>query len=206
VLSNLTSRQKLIYDFLVRTVREKGYAPSIQEIGSKFGIASTNGVFGHLKALEKKGYIRRVGKRALEIVTAQGRSALPDVREVPVLGRVPAGRPLLAEENIEGFLPLAKEMARGREVFALKVKGDSMIEDGIHDGDYVIIRRQETAENGDTVCALIGGEATVKRFFRKGKAITLRPANKNYSPIVVSQEEPGSFRILGKAIGLTRKL
>ena len=206
MLSRLTDRQKLIYDFLVRTVREKGYAPSIQEIGHKFRIASTNGVFRHLKALEKKGYIRRVGKRALEILSAHGRSVLPDVREVPVLGRVPAGKPLLAEENIEGFLSVAREMAQGREVFALKLKGDSMIEDGILDGDYVIIRRQETAENGDIVCALTGGEATLKRFTKKGSTITLKPANKNYSPIVVSQEHPGGLRILGKAIGLTRKL
>ena len=205
VLSHLTSRQKLIYDFVVRTVREKGYAPSIQEIGARFKIVSTNGVFGHLKALEKKGYIRRVGKRALEILGSQGRSVLPDVREVPVLGRVPAGKPLLAEENIEGFLSVAREIARGREVFALKVKGDSMVEDGILDGDYVIVTRQDTAENGDVVCALIDGEATLKRFYKKGKAITLRPANKNYSPIVVSQDTPGGFRILGKVVGLTRK-
>lgn len=205
MLSHLTSRQKQIYDFLVRTVREKGYAPSVQEIGSKFKIASTNGVFGHLKALEKKGYIRRVGKRALEIVSAQGRPVLPDVREVPVLGRVPAGKPLLAEENIEGFLPVAREMAQGREVFALKVKGDSMIEDGILDGDYVIIRRQETAENGDIVCALIDGEATLKRFYKKGNTVTLKAANRDYGPIVVSREESGGFRIVGKAIGLTRK-
>jgi len=206
VLSHLTDRQKLIYDFLVRTIREKGYAPSHEEIGARFKIASTNGVFGHLKALEKKGYIRRVGKRALEIVSAQGRPALPDSREVPVLGRVPAGKPLLAEENIEGFVSVAREMASGKEVFALEVKGDSMVEDGIRDGDYVIIRKQGTAENGDIVCALIAGEATLKRFYKKGKAVTLRPANKDYSPIVVSQEEPGGFRILGKAIGLTRRL
>ncbi|MBI4522746.1 MAG: transcriptional repressor LexA [Deltaproteobacteria bacterium] len=206
MLLRLTDRQKLIYDFLVRTVREKGYAPSIQEIGSRFRIASTNGVFRHLKALEKKGYIRRVGKRALEIVSAQGRSVLSDVREVPVLGRVPAGKPLLAEENIEGYLPVARELAPGKEVFVLKLKGDSMIEEGIRDGDYVIIRRQETAENGDIVCALIDGEATLKKFYKKGNAITLRPANKSYRPIVVSQKERSGFRILGKAIGLTRKL
>jgi repressor LexA len=205
VLSRLTDRQKLIYDFLVRTVREKGYAPSIQEICSKFRIASTNGVFRHLKALEKKGYIRRVGRRALEILSAHGRSVLPDAREVPIVGRVPAGKPLLAEENIEGFLSVAREMASGKEVFALRVKGDSMVEDGILDGDCVIIRRQETAESGDIVCALIDGEATLKRFTKKGSTITLKPANKTHSPIVISREHPGGFRILGKAIGLTRK-
>lgn len=203
MLSPLTSRQKLIYDFLVRTVREKGYAPSHQEIGSRFRIASTNGVFRHLKALEKKGYIRRVGKRALEILSGQGRPVFPDVREVPVLGRVPAGKPLLAEENIDGFLSVARETASGKEVFALKVKGDSMIEDGILDGDYVVIRRQVTAENGDVVCALIGDEATLKRFYRRGNTVTLKAANRNYAPIVFSG---GEFRILGKAVGLTRKL
>ena len=171
VLSHLTNRQKLIYDFLVRTVREKGYAPSIQEIGSRFRIASTNGVFRHLKALEKKGYIRRVGKRALEILNSQGNSVMPDVREVPVLGRVSAGTPLLAEENIEGFLSVAREIAPGKDAFALKVKGDSMIEDGILDGDYVILRRQDVAENGDIICALIGDEATLKRFYRLKKVV-----------------------------------
>ncbi len=201
VLSHLTDRQKQIYDFLVRTVREKGYAPSTQQIDSRFKIASTNGVFGHLKALEKKGYIRTVGKRALEILNSQGKSVLPDVREVPVLGRVPAGEPLLAEENIEGFLSVAREIAPGREVFALKLKGDSMIEDGILDGDYVILRRQETAENGDIVCALTGDEATLKRFYRLKQTVKLKPANRKYSIILSS----GEFQILGKAVGLVRR-
>ena len=114
-----------------------------------------------------------------------------------------AGAPILAEENIEGFFPVASELARGNETFALKVKGDSMIEDSIVDGDLVIIRQQHTAENGDIVCALIGNEATLKRFYREGNEITLRPANKNYDPIVVSE---GEFRVLGKATGVIRKL
>ncbi len=202
VLSQLTDRQKQIYDFLVRTIREKGYAPSIQEIGARFKIVSTNGVFRHLKALEKKGYIRRVGKRALEILSPQGRSVLPDVREVPVLERVPAGEPLLADENIEGFLSVAREIAPGREVFALKVKGDSMIEDGILEGDYVIFRRQDVADNGDIICALIGDEATLKRFYRLKKTVTLKPANRKYFPIILSS---GEFQILGKAVGLVRR-
>jgi repressor LexA len=202
MLSRLTTRQKQIYDFLVRTVREKGYAPSIGELGVRFKIASSNGVFGHLKALEKKGYVQRVGRRAIEIRSPGGRPLLPDAREVPILGRVPAGKPLLAEENIDGFLPLAREMAPGKEVFALKIKGDSMIEDGIFDGDYVILRRQETAENGDVVCALIEGEATLKRFQRKGNTVTLKPANRDYAPITLSQ---GEVRILGKVVALLRK-
>ena len=201
MLSQLTSRQKQIYEFLLKTIREKGYAPSIPEIGRKFKIASTNGVSDHLKALEKKGYIRRVGKRALEILTPLGRPVLTDAREIPILGGVAAGKPVLAEENFEGFLTVAGELARGK-VFALQVKGDSMIDAGILNGDRVIVRCQETAENGEIVCALINGEATLKRFYKDVDGVTLRAENKNYAPIAVSQ---GEFRILGKVIGLTRK-
>ena len=198
----LTTKQRRIYDFLARTIREKGYAPSILEIGARFKIASTHGVFRHLQALQKKGYIRRVGKRAIEVVTSLGRPVFPDAREVPILGRVAAGKPLLAEENVEGFLTVAGEIARGK-AFALKVKGDSMINAGILGGDYVIVRSQGTAENGEIVCALINGEATLKRFYRKGDTVTLKAENKNYAPITVSQ---GEFRIAGKAVGLIRKI
>jgi repressor LexA len=198
---NLTLKQKQIYEFLAKTIQEKGYAPSIPEIGRRFKIASTNGVSDHLKALEKKGYIRRVGKRAIEVLTALGRPVLVEAREVPVLGRITAGRPLLAEENVEGYLAVASEMARGR-VFALKVKGESMVDAGILDGDYVIVRYQGTAENGEIVCAMINGEVTLKRFQKKGETITLKAENKDYAPIAVSQ---GEFRILGKVVGLLRK-
>ncbi len=203
MLPQLTPKQKRIYDFLSSTIREKGYAPSIPEIGQRFKITSTRGVFDHLKALERKGYIKRVGKRAIEIVSSKGRSALPQAKEIPIVGRVRAGVPLLAEENIEGFLPVANEIARGKETFALKVKGDSMIEDGILEGDYVVIRRQEAAEDSDIVCALIGDEATLKRFYRKGNEVTLKPANRKYEPIIVTK---GEFRVLGKAVGVIRKL
>ena len=203
MLDPLTDRQKQIYDFLSVTVREKGYAPSIPEIGKRFKITSTRGVFDHLKALEKKGYIKRVGRRAIDIVSQSGRSALPQAKEIPIVGRIRAGAPLLAVENIEGSLTVANELARGKETFALKVKGDSMMEDGILEGDHVIIRRQDTAEDGDIVCALIGDEATLKRFHQKGNEITLKPANKNYAPILVAK---GEFRILGKVTGVIRKL
>jgi repressor LexA len=203
MLPQLTTRQKRIYDFITGAIRDNGYAPSIPEIGKRFKITSTRGVFDHLQALEKKGYIRRVGKRAIEIVSQSGRSALPEAKEIPIIGRVRAGAPILAEENIDGFLPVASELARGEETFALKVQGDSMVEDGILDGDLVIIRRQDSANNGDIVCALIANEATLKRFHQKGNEITLKPANKNYDPIVVSK---GEFRVLGKATGVIRKL
>jgi repressor LexA len=203
MLSPLTARQKRIYDFITGAIRDNGYAPSIPEIGKRFKITSTRGVFDHLKALENKGYIKRIGKRAIQIVSSSGRSALPEATEIPIVGRVRAGAPILAEENIEGFFPVASELVRGKDNFALKVKGDSMIEDGIVDGDLVIIRCQDTAENGDIVCALIGDEATLKRFYRTVNEVTLKPANKNYDAIVVSK---GEFRILGKATGVIRKL
>ena len=126
MLPTLTDRQKAIYNFLLKTIREKGFAPSIPEIGRQFKIASTNGVSDHLKALEKKGYIRRVGKRAFEVVNALGKAALSTTRDVPLLGRVPAGKPFLSEENTEGMLSIPSDMASGKQ-FALQVQGDSMI-------------------------------------------------------------------------------
>jgi len=201
MLPSLTDRQKAIYDFLLKTIREKGFAPSIHEIGRQFKIASTNGVSDHLKALEKKGYIRRVGKRAIEIVNALGKTALIATREVPILGKVAAGKPLLSEENIEGVITIPDDMGSGK-TFALQVKGDSMIGAGILDGDRVIVKQQGTAENGEIVCAVINGEATLKRFFKKDGVITLKAENEKYAPIVVSE---GEFRIAGRIVGLLRK-
>jgi repressor LexA len=203
MLPELTPRQKMIYEFITGAIRDNGYAPSIPEIGKRFKITSTRGVFDHLKALENKGYIKRVGKRAIEILSVNGRSPFPEATEVPIVGRIRAGAPLLAEENVEGFLAVANEIARGKETFALKVKGDSMIEDGILEGDYVVIRRQEAAENGEIVCALIGDEATLKRYYRNGSDVTLKPANRNYEPITVIK---GELLVLGKATGVIRKL
>ena len=201
MLPPLTSRQKAIYDFLLKTIREKGFAPSIAEIGRRFKIASTNGVSDHLKALEKKGYIHRVGKRAIEVVNALGQAVLTATREVPLVGRVPAGKPFLSEENIEGVLTIPDDMGSGK-LFALEVKGDSMIGAGIMDGDRVIVKQQAAAENGEIVCALIEGEATLKRFFKKDGVVTLKAENEKYPPITVSQ---GEFRIVGRIVGLLRK-
>ena len=193
-------RAKRVY-FLLRAIREKGYAPSIHEIGAKFKIASTNGVSDHLKALEKKGYIRRVGKRASEVLSALGEGVLTAVRDIPILGRVPAGKPFLSEENSEGSLTIPSDMGAGK-LFALQVKGDSMIDAGILDGDRVIVKQQGTAENGEIVCALIEGEATLKRFYKKDSVITLKAENEKYKPITVSD---GEFRVVGRVVGLMRK-
>jgi repressor LexA len=197
----LTDRQKAIYDFLLKSIRERGFAPSIHEIGKQFKIASTNGVSDHLKALEKKGYIRRVGKRAIEVLNALGKSVRTATREVPVLGRVPAGKPFLSEENVEDVLIIPADMSGGK-TFALRVKGDSMIGAGIMDGDRVIVKQQSTAENGEIVCALIDGEATLKRFFKKDGVVTLKAENEKYAPITLSA---GEFRIAGRVVGLLRK-
>jgi repressor LexA len=201
MLPELTARQKAIYDFLLKTIREKGFAPSIHEIGRQFKIASTNGVSDHLKALEKKGYIRRVGKRAIEVVNALGQAAISPTREVPVLGRIAAGKPLLNEENFEGTITIPDDIGSGKR-FALQVKGDSMIGAGILDGDRVIVKQQGSAENGEIVCAVIEGEATLKRFFKKDGVVTLKAENEKYPPITVSE---GEFRIVGRVVGLLRK-
>ena len=201
MLTPLTDRQKAIYDFLLKSIREQGFAPSITEIGRQFKIASTNGVSDHLKALEKKGYIRRVGKRAIEVVNVLGKAVLNVTREVPILGRVPAGKPFLSEENTEGFLSIPSDLGSGKQ-FALQVQGDSMIGAGILDGDRVIVKQQTTAENGEIVCALIDGEVTLKRFYKKDGVVTLKAENEQYAPIVVAE---GEFRIAGKIVGLLRK-
>jgi repressor LexA len=201
MLPPLTSRQRAIYEFILTTIREKGFAPSIQEIGRQFKIASTNGVSDHLKALEKKGYIRRVGKRALEVVNALGQPVITATRDVPLLGKIAAGKPLLSEENFAGYVTIPEDMASGK-TFALKVKGDSMIDAGILDGDQVIVKQQGSAENGEIVCAMIDGEATLKRFFEKDGVVILRAENEKYAPITLTE---GEFRIVGRVVGLLRK-
>src|SRR5687767_10498474 len=133
MLPSLTTRQEEIYNFIVKSIRQNGYQPSVREIGSKLGITSTNGVSGHLKALEKKGYIRRIGKRAIEVLDRQGEPFLAQTKDIPVLGKIAAGKPILAEENFDRFLTVPSEIARGK-TFALSVVGDSMINAGIFDG------------------------------------------------------------------------
>src|SRR6266508_834978 len=147
MLPSLSVGQESGYDFLLKTIRENNFTPSIPEIGKQFKIASTNGVSDHLKALEKKGYIRRVGKRAIEVVNALGKTVLTATRDVPILGKVPAGKPLLSEENIEGILSIPDDMGSGK-IFALQVKGDSMIGAGLLDSDKVIGKQHVTAANG----------------------------------------------------------
>jgi len=218
----LTPRQKEIFNFVKAFIKERGYPPSVREIGEHFDIYP-RAVFDHLKALEKKGYLKRRSSmsRGLEVLVFQGyepygsyqragpygehlkkEGRLP-IREIPVLGRVAAGKPILAVEHVEGTIPLPTEWVKGREVFLLKVRGDSMSPYILPD-DYVVVRSQPSAENGDVVVTLVGEEATVKRFFKKGRKIELKPDNDHWEPIQI-EEGTGEVQILGKVIGVFRK-
>ena len=209
----LTSRQKEIFDFIRGFIKERGYPPSVREIGERFNIYP-RAAFDHLKALERKGYLRRRGSmsRGIEVLVFledrsygehQRKGGRPLVREIPILGRVAAGKPTLAVEHVEGTIPLPAEWAKGGEVFLLKVKGNSMSPYILPD-DYVVVRSQPSAENGDVVVTLMGEEATVKRFFKKGRKIELKPDNEGWETIQI-EEGSGEVQILGKVIGVFRK-
>ncbi len=196
--SQLTARQREIYDFIRDKIENRGYGPTVREIGDAFDIWSPNGVMCHLKALEKKGLIRREDRhaRAITLVDYKLRSA-----SLPLLGAVAAGSPTqaVASEDRLDF----DELFGDPDNYALKVRGQSMIEDHIDDGDYVVIHRQEEAANGERVVAMIDNEVTLKRFFREKDRIRLEPSNGKMHPILV---EPGSdVRILGKLVGVLRK-
>jgi len=208
VKPSLTHRQQQALDFISTCLDENGYPPTLREIGEHMGIKSTNGVNDHLKALERKGYLVReeLKSRALRPVE-QPENARK--LEVPILGRVAAGQPILAEENVVDRINVDKRFLGSypsREVFGLIVQGESMIEDGIFDGDYLFIRRQSTAERGEIVVAMIEGEATCKRYYLEGEKIRLQPANSAMEPIYVHRGDGRSFDILGKVVGVYRNL
>lgn len=205
-MEKLSPRQKLILEFIEREVAEKGYPPSVREIGEAVGLASSSTVHGHLGKLESKGYIRRdpTKPRAIELLspTTQAQRTNRNIVNVPIVGKVTAGQPILAVENIEAHFPISKEFLPGdSEIFSLNVSGDSMIEAGIFDGDIVFVRQQEYADNGDIVVALIDDEATVKRFYREADHIRLQPENSTMTPILVKEAT-----ILGKVIGVFRHI
>ena len=190
----MNERSREILNFIRSFGRDKGYPPTIREIGKAFGIASTNGVRYHLDLLEKAGYIQRRGRISRGTTTSSG--------TIPVLGRVAAGQPILAEQNYDGTLEPAQMFGDPQGLFALRVKGDSMIDAGIHSGDYVIVRQQEQATAGDMVVAMIDDEATVKYFRPRGQRVELVAANPKYAPIVV--EAGTDFKILGVVRGVVR--
>lgn len=206
-MKGLTSRQQQILDFITDSIQARGYPPTIREIGKHMGIRSTNGVNDHLKALERKGYLRRddLKSRAMRPVHLEEPS--DDSIDVPVLGKVAAGEPILAIEQAEDSVRIDRCLLGGQtEVFALRIVGDSMIEDGIFDGDYVFVRKAPTARPGDTVIALIEDEATCKRFYPEGDRIRFQPANADMEPIYVAESDFRETMILGKVVGVYRRL
>lgn len=212
-MQGLTKRQAQTLDFIRQSIEERGYPPTLREIGESMGIRSTNGVNDHLRALERKGYLRRedMKSRALRLV---GREPEPPpsagddgLLDVQVLGRVAAGLPLLAEENVVDTVRIDRMLVRGgRDVFGLKVQGDSMIDAGILNGDYIFVRKQATAERGEIVVALIGDEATVKYYFPEKDYIRFQPANDQMAPILVRASDFRPTMLLGVVVGVYRRL
>ncbi|NVJ04869.1 transcriptional repressor LexA [Myxococcus sp. AM001] len=216
-MEELTERQREILSFIVKETETRGFPPTIREIGEHMDIRSTNGVNDHLKALERKGYLNRGEQQSRSLVpTKRARLLLglgmrkdSGMVEIPLLGKVAAGAPLLAQENMEDSVKIDSFLlggVNGREVFALRVKGQSMIDDGIHDGDYLFVKKTPSAQPGEIVVALIEDEATVKRYYPEGDRIRFQPANATMQPIYVSRAEFRSTMILGQVVGVYRKL
>ncbi|MGA7051146.1 MAG: transcriptional repressor LexA [Mycobacterium sp.] len=215
VNSSLTERQRTILDVIRASVTSRGYPPSIREIGDAVGLTSTSSVAHQLRTLERKGFLRRDANRpravdvrsaddvaaAAPVTDVAGSDALPQPTYVPVLGRIAAGGPILAEEAVEDVFPLPRELVGEGTLFLLKVVGDSMVEAAICDGDWVVVRQQNVADNGDIVAAMLDGEATVKTFKRAGGQVWLMPHNPAFDPI------PGNeATVLGKVVTVIRKV
>lgn len=201
-MPSLTARQQAVLQFLQAHLKKFGFPPTVREIAHHFGMAGPKGAKKHLDALVKKGVLQRVAgrPRALNIGTpATGRGRL-----IPIVGTVRAGAPLLSEENLEGHLCIDEELVSGSEAFFLRVKGESMIDAHIQDGDYVMIRQQPAVENGEMAVFQIDGEMTLKYFSREKEQISLKPAHPRMKPIVVQKDQ--SFQILGKVIAVLRML
>jgi len=216
----LTARQRQVLEIIDTSMSRQGRPPTLREIGNQLGIASTNGVRDHLQALIDKGYLRRDERsaRGLQVLhPSPARAGGPSTRRVaasrsvrnvvhvPVLGRVAAGQPVLAEQNVEQYLTIDRGIIRDGDVFALRVEGDSMRDAGILDGDYVFVRQQPSAQPRDIVVALIGEETTVKRFVPAGKTIRLEPENPAHRPLVFSRDDP-RLTILGKVSAVLRTI
>ena len=206
-MQSLSKRQEAILEYIKEHVELKGYPPSVREIGEAVGLASSSTVHGHLARLEKKGYIRRdpTKPRAIEVIHYEDKHGIPKEKTtfVPVIGKVTAGLPITAVENIEEFIPLPSSVSKSESnIFALTIEGDSMIEAGILNGDMVIVKQQNTADNGDIVVAMTEEqEATVKRFFKEKNKIRLQPENATMEPLIYND-----IAILGKVIGVFRQM
>jgi repressor LexA len=205
----LTKRQHTVLETIRAWIRERGYPPTIRELGKQLGIKSLRGVTTHLDAIAKKGFLKREPKaRSISLVDLM--APFEQALRVPIVGRIRAGEPVLAQEQVEGHVVVdggwigASPSAQPPQHFALKVCGDSMINAGILDGDYVIIRQQPTADNGEIVVALLGDEATVKRFFKEGDQVRLQPEHPTMEPVVVTPEQ--AVAVLGKVVAVFRKV
>jgi len=198
----LTDRQREVLGFIEGEIVDRGHSPTIREIGRRFGISSTNGVRTHLAALVKKGYLKKQDyiSRGLELT----RNLASRIGRVPLVGSVPAGRPIDSVENIEGEIALDLSFMPKGETFSLTVTGDSMTNAGILDGDVVIVKKQAVANHGEIVVAVVDGEATVKRYIPEGSRIRLQPENDAFEPIMVDKRTV-EFRIAGKVVGLLRR-
>ena len=199
----ITDKQREILEYIKEMILKKGYPPAVREICEAVHLKSTSSVHSHLESLEKNGYIRRdpTKPRTIEILDDDFALTKRELVNVPVIGTVAAGVPILAEQNIEDYLPIPAEILPNKEVFMLKVKGNSMIEAGIYNGDKVIVAKQPNAENGDKVVALVDDSATVKTFYKENGHFRLQPENSSMDPIILDQVE-----ILGKVIGLFRMM
>ena len=210
-VEDLSPRQRELLEFLVASMEQSGIVPSYREIGNALGIGSTNAVSDHLKALIRKGYVERVGEpgrpRSLRLTRkTTGFIEEENVTAVPVLGRIAAGVPLLAEQNYEGSIRVDQGLLPpGGSVFALIVTGDSMIEDGIFDGDTLFVRQRRDAKDGEIAVVMVDGEATVKRLFREGDRLRLQPANASMEPIMVDASS-GEAEVIGVAVGVYRRI
>lgn len=203
---DLTNRQQEILEYIKRQVQLKGYPPSVREIGKGVGLSSSSTVHAHLSTLEKKGYLRRdpTKPRAIEVTdsTWSSNKYEKEMIDVPIVGKITAGQPILAVQNIEDSFPLPQDFVHANnELFILTVSGESMIDAGILDGDYILVEKNNSVSNGDIVAALLGDEATVKRFFREKDQIRLQPENKFMEPIYAKD-----VQILGKVIGVFRRI
>ena len=200
----LSKKQEEVFNFLKSQIRRKGYPPTVREICDAVNLSSTSTVHAHLETLERKGYIRRspTKNRSIEILEDNFYGFSDQVVNVPIVGQVTAGTPILAQENIEGSFPIPVDYIPNKQTFILHIKGDSMIDAGIHDRDLIVVSQQKDADNGDIVVALIDDSATVKTFYRENNGfIRLQPANESFQPIIVNDCE-----ILGKVVGLYRKV
>jgi repressor LexA len=204
--NKLTVTQEKVFEFLKDFLREKGFPPTLREIASHFGLRGPKAPQKTLNILERKGYIRKVpgGSRAIEILSYP-QFSLTQILPIPVIGKVRAGEPILAIENIEGYINLDRSLVPSKDVFLLRVEGDSMIDAHIQDGDFALVKPQPNAENGEIVVALIEDEATIKRIFKKRDLIRLEPANPKMEPLVVRRGEK-KVTIVGKVVGIFRKI